>query len=848
MSKVTVKTSEKRFPTAKNLYGLFFEDINRAGDGGLYPELIRNRSFEDSILPSDCTPSSADVWGPGSVYPEGVEKFDGTCEEPIVSYVNEGGWRDTFNGGEGILSWVKWPRTPIPAWYTENAEMSLNRTETLNKNREASLDVHFNAGGRLKNIGYAGMYFADGAEYELMLFAKAKKDTDIKVTLESENGKVYAETSFAVSSGEYKQIKVLLTSSGEEKNGVLVLTAKEEADVNFGFTSLLPKDTYNGHGLRKDLVEILKNTGGTFLRFPGGCIVEGVSRETCLRFSRMIGPIWERPSVTFMWHYRSTQGLGYHEYLQLCEDLGMDALYVFNCGMSCQARSGLHYDEAGTEEFLQEAIDAIEYATAPETTKWGKLRAEAGHPEPFPLPFVEIGNENGGPEYNKRYAHFYEVLKERYPDIIFISNTHTEREGLTTEIADEHYYSTPYYFAENIHFFDKYPRKNGDPEHDRLVPDIFIGEYEASSGPEVATLFCALAEAMYLTGVEKNQDVVKLTAYAPMMQNVAFTTWMPNLVVFNNHKTYGIPTYHTLKLLAENRGDTVISTEIETRPMYKPQCGRPGITVNGKGAVIKNVKYNGTPASVGKLITGQFPYEDGVFSPIPEAPARPSPWMRNITPSAYAVFGEEEFEASEFEFDACLGESESIVISVWNSHHVDPYGIVEPKDDSWNSFTVDRHNWEITPEKCSFYGRRGWRGGADLADPVSKTVGKDEFHHYRVITRHGGYDCYIDGELISSVSINSYGAVAEVATEDEKYIYLKLVSLSDAPEKIDITLDCDVIPTAELELITGDPHATNSFDEPTLISSVKTSIDNAAKCFTYEAPAYSLSVLKLKKA
>ncbi len=847
MSKVTVKTSEKRFATAKNLYGLFFEDINRAGDGGLYPELIRNRSFEDSILPPDCTPSSADVWGPGSVYPEGVEKFDGACEEPIVSYVNEGGWRDTFNGGEGILSWVKWPRTPVPAWYTENAEMTLNRKNTLNKNREASLDVHFSAGGRLKNIGYAGMYFSEGEEYELMLFAKAEESVTLSATLESEDGKVYAEARIDVGCGEYGQIKVTLTPSGEEKKGVLVISSEMEAKVNFGFTSLLPKDTYNGHGLRKDLVEILKNTDGTFLRFPGGCIVEGVSRSTCLRFSKMIGPIWERPSVTFMWHYRSTQGLGYHEYLQLCEDLGMDALYVFNCGMSCQARSGLHYDESGTEEFLQEAIDAIEYARASVTTKWGKMRADAGHPEPFPLPFVEIGNENGGPEYNKRYKHFYEVLKARYPDIVFISNTHTEREGLTTEIADEHYYSTPYFFAENVHFFDNYPRKNGDPEHDRLVPDIFIGEYEASSGPEVATLFCALAEAMYLTGVEKNQDVVKLTAYAPMMQNVDFTTWMPNLIVFNNHKTYGIPTYHTLKLLAENRGETVIKTDIETHPLYKPQCGRPGITVNGAGAVIKNVKYKGERAEVGRLITGSFTEKDGEYLPVPEAPERPSPWMRNVTPSAYAVFGEDESESSVFEFDASLGGSESIVVSVWNSHHVDPYGIVEPKDDSWNSFTVDRHNWEITPEKCSFYGRRGWRGGADLAVPVEKTLERDRMYNFRVKTYHGGYDCYIDGELVASVKTSSYGAVAEIATEDEKFIYLKLVSLSDKPEQIEIELDCDVKPTAKVELITGDPHATNSFDSPELISSVKTSIENASRRFTYSAPAYSLSVLKLEK-
>ena len=214
-------------------------------------------------------------------------------------------------------------------------------------------------------------------------------------------------------------------------------SSNSEVTVRFGYSSLIPDDTFLGHGLRKDLVNMLKDTSSRFLRFPGGCIVEGFTKETSMHFYNTIGPEWKRPSHNLMWHYRTTNGLGYHEYLQLCEDLHLEPLYVINCGLTCQGRRGVLIEGDELTQWLQEAIDAIEYAIAPEDTYWGSKRAAAGHPAPFSMTYVEIGNENLGSEYISRYKFFYQKLKSKFPDIKFIANIHVENEGLDADLVDE---------------------------------------------------------------------------------------------------------------------------------------------------------------------------------------------------------------------------------------------------------------------------------------------------------------------------------------------------------------------------------------------------------------------------
>ena len=382
MNRIEVKTKQTRFPVAGNLYGLFFEDINRAADGGLYPEMLRNRSFEDSIPPDGCA----------------------VCGDDEV-YVNRGGWPDIFCRGEGMVGWAKSvPETSVPAWYGERARLTLRREGTLNQNRLAALRVDFEEGGTLYNIGYAGVPVKKGESYDFYTFIKADAPAGLTLSLESADGQVYAQSEIGLTaSDQYIRYDAALVSQSEDFSARLVLRADRACTVSFGFCSLMPRETFKGHGLRKDLSQLLADTHSKFLRFPGGCVVEGFNLETAMRFPHTIGPVWERPSHNLMWHYRTGNGLGFHEYLQFCEDLNLEPMYVCNCGMSCQARVEELFDEALVETILQETLGAIEYAVGPVSSGYGAVRAAMGHPAPFKMTYLEIGNENWGPAYNERY-------------------------------------------------------------------------------------------------------------------------------------------------------------------------------------------------------------------------------------------------------------------------------------------------------------------------------------------------------------------------------------------------------------------------------------------------------------
>lgn len=348
MSKLTICTKNKKMKVADNLYGIFLEDINRAVDGGLYPELLRNRSFEDSLLPVDCTLVD-----------------DGYAFESCT------GWRDEFNGGEGLTKWVRESnivKTSIPAWYSHKAEMKLDDSDTLNVQRKVSLAVRFDAGGRIENIGFCGVPQKVGETYNFYMFAKSEKPMKLQLIVGNEND-ICAE--LEIHSVEYQCYRASYTAKKNCKDGKFYLLSPEGGELHIGFISLMPAETFRGHGLRRDIAEMLENIHPSFLRFPGGCIVEGFTPSTAMRFKDTVGPVWERPGHLLMWHYRSFDGMGFHEYLQFCEDIGMEPLYVCNCGITCQARKEMFMTGQALDEMLQDVLDAIEYAIGTPDTKWG---------------------------------------------------------------------------------------------------------------------------------------------------------------------------------------------------------------------------------------------------------------------------------------------------------------------------------------------------------------------------------------------------------------------------------------------------------------------------------------------
>lgn len=683
MSKLKIKTKERRFETARDLYGIFFEDINRAGDGGLYPEMLRNRSFEDSVLPEGY-----------------IQQEDGIHVKTVS------GWLDEFCNGEGLCRWVKGnniSETEIPAWYTHNAKMELELTDTLNEHRDAALRIQFEKDGSLTNTGYCGISVKAGESYSLYLFAKAKEEIGLDIAIEYQ-GKVLTGNSLVVSGQEYTRYDMKLTAAEDCHEAQLTISCKEGGEILLGFISLMPDNTYMGHGLRTDLVEKLKGMSPKFMRFPGGCIVEGTTPSTAMRFRDTVGPAWERPSKLFVWHYRSTLGLGFHEYLQLCEDLGMEPMYVCNCGMTCQGRKSVLLEGEALDEMVQDTLDAIEYAIGSKESKWGRLRASMGHPEPFKMTYLEIGNENWGPDYEKRYNMIYKKVKELYPQIKTIANEHVEKNGCPAECVDEHFYNTTEFFAERVNYYDDYDRKG---------PKIFVGEVAVNEGNYMGQLYAALGEAAFLMGIEKNQDIVTLASYAPLFENVNYRAWYPNLIRFNNHQSLGIPTYYVWKMFGQNRGEYVVRSEDEGG-----QCSL------------------------------------------------------------------EEF---------------------------------------------------------------GFMHDNKLTEDFAISVKPGEYHRFGYETDGKQIRLYVDGELQKEISIPYGPAFVSVVTDTKDEIIIKAVNFAGDVDPVSITLDCQVQSDYTVTLLSGEKGDENSFEEPEKVKNITVNMHGASSEFVYEAPPYSVSVLRLKK-
>lgn len=849
INKIEILTKSVRFDIASELYGLFFEDINHAADGGLYPEMLRNRAFEDSLVPDGCT-----------------------TDENHVIYFNDGNWPGAFNHGEGMDEWAaSVPDTTVPAWYGNDAAFFLEYADTLNANRKAALKVHFQPGGSIQNIGYCGIPVKKGERYLFSCFSKSGRDCVLKASLmDSDDTLCYGKTEFVIAASEsYVRYDVELTASDTDFNGRFSLSCDREADILLGFTSLLPEKTFRGHGLREDLALALKNTHAAFIRFPGGCVVEGINEENTVTFHKMIGPVYERPSCQLMWHYRTTNGLGFHEYLQLCEDLDMNAMYVVNCGISCQARKGHCFSEEKTKEYLQEALNALEYALGPEDSTYGMLRKNAGHPAPFRLKYVEIGNENNGPEYFKRYKMFYNALKEAYPQVTYISNSHTEVQGLPTEMVDEHYYSTPEFFQESGRLFDNYERDG---------PKIFIGEYAVNGGNTIASMECALAEAVFLTGAEKNQDVIRMSAYAPLFQNSDYTAWKPNLIVFDNHQVYGIPSYHVLSLFGKYRGEKVV--EIKNHSEQKPPVyfGIPGIQCEKEALFFQNPKINRKPVTVSKEIygevemcteqecgeekcnsdttsvvyrmiqgkkrhhcTGKSPEWNTAFDKFRES------WLLSRQPYSWVVFGSEEAGEMTFEIDMKFSRQNPVTISVWNHSLETDVGCNEPKDPEWNVSSVRNQAWRIADGMSTVRMPGLYDPPLSPDEIVPVELNYEVFNHFEVRCNHFGFSCYVNGKLIQEHKYKLHPVISASCETTENEIFLKLVNVEGEEKPVTISLDCEVFREIHAETVQGAPDCTNSFEHPLAVSSVYSSINYGEKEFMYNLPAYSVSVLTMKK-
>ncbi len=520
------------------LIGIFFEDISSSADGGLYAELVQNGSFEYS-------PAERDGWGAGT------------------------SWKQ-IRPGHSLGTMQVRMDNPLNA----------NNPTYMRLHTERAKEYYDYKGWKgygLENGGFDGISVKAGEKYYFSMFLRniggAKQ---VRVALvEPQQGwpprdpKLLAEATFDVSSPSWNKYEAVLTADTTSTKAVLQILVLTVGDLDIDQVSLMPQDTYKGHGLRKDLAQALADLHPKFMRFPGGCVVHGGGDGfwDTYRWKTTIGPKEQRKGIKNTWGYHQSMGLGYYEYFQFCEDLGMEPLPILPCGVSCQGTNGgwgMYPTQAQDacpmeemDEWANEALDLIEWANGdPATSKWAKMRADAGHPKPFNLKYLGLGNEEKiSPEFEERFKYIYNKVMEKYPNIVIVGtagpgshpgNADLENgwriaDAVGMPIIDEHYYEPNAYFLSSRQY-DYYPR-------DRKTK-VYLGEYAAKD----KKLIDALAEGLYLLHVEANGDIVAMTSYAPLFAKKTNTNWNPDMIYFDNERPYLTCSYYVQQLFGLSSG------------------------------------------------------------------------------------------------------------------------------------------------------------------------------------------------------------------------------------------------------------------------------------------------------
>ena len=773
---ITVDAANPGHAVAPTLWGIFFEDINLSADGGLYAELLRNRSFEDSDKPEQWT---------------------------LV----------TRAGAEGTIA------------VTDEKPMAADPQRSLNR-RSLRLDVTKASDGGavgVANGGYWGVPVKQGEEYQLTLSARtASPKADLAVALESADGKSYASAKVTGLKAEWGTFKATLKPNATDTNARLVVTASRPGTIWLDMVSLFPEKTWKGraNGLRPDLAEMLAGLKPAFVRFPGGCWVEGDTMKESYRWKQTIGPLHERRTQWNIWGYWATHGLGYHEYLQLCEDLESEPLFCINVGMS--HKENVPMDKM--QEYVQDALDALEYANGPATSRWGALRAKAGHPKPFGLKYLEIGNENGGPAYKERWALFHKAIKDKYPQVQLIANHWGG--GYPAEprpdIVDEHYYSTPEFFMREADKYDSY---------DRNGPKVFVGEYAVTQNTGKGSLRGAIGEAAFMTGLERNSDVVVMASYAPLFVHVNHRRWNPDLINFDNTRAYGLPSYYVQQLFAQNAGSVVLPAvvEAETSGGTMP-AGAIGVGTWLTQAEFKDIKVvkDGQTLCQSDFTQGTegWKFVGGGDWKVVDGALRQNAGGENIR----AVFGDPKWKDYTLSLKARkLGGNEGFLIL---------FGVQDPNAKSWwnlGGWGNQRHGLEI---------------GGGITGEAPGRIETGRWYDVRVELAGGLVKCYLDGKLIHDVAPPRIQSLFASATRDDatKEIIVKVVN--SAPEPLDATIEVKGAPQAReakaVVLASGDAMDENSLDEPEKVSPKPVAVQVQAGRIRHSFPGNSFTVIRIR--
>ncbi|MBE4736601.1 MULTISPECIES: alpha-L-arabinofuranosidase C-terminal domain-containing protein [Streptomyces] len=788
---ITVDPAAKGAKIDDTMYGVFFEDINRAADGGLYAELVQNRSFEYS-----------------------------TADNRAY--------------------------TPLTSWTVDGTAQVVNDAGRLNERNRNYLSL--GASSAVTNAGYnTGVHVEEGKKYDFSVWARADSRTALTVTLQDADGAL-AEARRVKVKGGWAKYRVSFKATRTSSHGRL--TVASAGAVALDEVSLFPRDTYKGHrnGLRKDLAEKIAALKPGFVRFPGGCLVNTGSmqdyseasnweRKRSYQWKDTIGPVEQRATNANFWGYNQSYGLGYYEYFQFSEDIGAMPLPVVPALVTGCGQNKAVDDEALLQRHIQDTLDLIEFANGPVTSTWGKKRARMGHPKPFHLTHLGVGNEENLPnEFFARFQKFRAAIEAKYPDIKVISNSGPDDTGTTFDTAwqlnreanvdmvDEHYYNSPQWFLQNNDRYDSYDRKG---------PKVFLGEY-ASQGNAFKN---ALSEAAFMTGLERNADIVKLASYAPLLANEDYVQWRPDMIWFNNHASWNSASYETQKLFMNNVGDRVVpSTATGTPSLTGPITGAVGlstwattaayddVTVTAEdGTSLLSDDFSGDASKWTHTGGGSWSVQDGQYAQTDVAAENTMVTAGDTAWHDYDLKVKATKKSGKEGFLVAFGVKDTGNFYWWNLG-------------GWNN-TTSAVEQAVDGGKSSLISKPG-------------TIETGRTYDIEVEVRGRKVTLLLDGKEWGSFTDDKPAEpFRQVVTRDAKTgdLILKVVNAQGVAARTAIDLGgAKVRSKARVTTLTAAPDAVNT-ETATPVAPVKSTFSGVARKFSYTFPANSVTFLRIKK-
>ncbi len=770
--------ADKREAPKGDLFGIFFEDINYSADGGIYPEMLQNGSFEfaeNDTRERDFSPFSF--------------------------------WKPIEIGGAKV-------------------ELSPRQGETLFPRNPGSAYVEIREPGKragLQNIGFdTGISLVKGERYVFSMYMKGDADFPVEVSLDSEKGELYVSATFQAGE-EWKRYDVVFTAPVTDSSARLSICGSQKGAFSLDVVSLKPEKTFCGHGLREDLCRKLLELKPRFMRFPGGCLIHGGnldpdSRGSMYRWKNTLGPWENRPlRCPGSGHYHQSLGLGYYEYFQLCEDIGAEPLPVLPAAYNPHTREAAPLEEL--QPWIDDALDLIEFANGDVSTKWGAIRAELGHPEPFNMKYLGIGNEEVGDPFFERYPYFHKAIREKHPEIKLINSAGPFPAGSEydkgwesakkwgSDYVDEHYYTSPEWMLANVHRYDGF-----DPQG----PRVFLGEY-ASWG---STFWNALCEAAYMTGLENNAPTVGLACYAPLFAHTAYGGWRPDLIYFNNHASFGSAPYYVQQLFMHHQGDWKLKAETEAWPQAeKPED--KALTGNMEAAVRESVMEL-TELSVLNPKTGE-----------------------KIEFPSFTVGGEEtEHPIGHISWESFTLTAKLKKISGKSGLYL---RFAMPEDKSF-IFSWEIGGWEN--QDCLI--RSEIRGRHTVLTQQDFAVDTGRVYDLRMEVEGRHVRTYVDGALQNEAEDTqpSIEPLYWSASEEEGDIILKAINVKNEPFTANICLEGlenTPLKGKAYTYASEDLEAENSYDAPEKLKPSENTFESKTGAFPYTFPAYSVTILRLQK-